>query len=190
MTKYFKIFQISCLENAKVDALARLAFADAANELPIIPSLCQSTVAIVEMATTTTIENFTPEASEAGLRENLDMLEERRAKAHLKNLYYHRAVSSSPIQIGVQEPDFLLKLPPLAPEGLQLSPHLLNFALQLFRPSLNDCDQLLVDSYLQLLVHSPKSQYLFMLAPNQSARIMDPIDKGIDEVKPLQAKGS
>ncbi|RZS14768.1 hypothetical protein BHM03_00046503, partial [Ensete ventricosum] len=38
------------------------------------------------------IENFTPEASEAGLRENLDMLEERRAKAHLKNLHYQRAV--------------------------------------------------------------------------------------------------
>ncbi|RWW72518.1 hypothetical protein BHE74_00019703 [Ensete ventricosum] len=54
MTKYFKIFQISCLENAKVDALAWLASADAANELPTIPSLCQSTVAIVEMATTTT----------------------------------------------------------------------------------------------------------------------------------------
>ncbi|RZS21083.1 hypothetical protein BHM03_00053672, partial [Ensete ventricosum] len=39
------------------------------------------------------IENFTTEASEAGLRENLDMLEERRAKAHLKNLHYHRAVA-------------------------------------------------------------------------------------------------
>ncbi|RWW42704.1 hypothetical protein BHE74_00051715, partial [Ensete ventricosum] len=30
---------------------------------------------------------------EAGLRENLDMLEERRAKAHLKNLHYHRTVA-------------------------------------------------------------------------------------------------
>ncbi|RRT66597.1 hypothetical protein B296_00040078 [Ensete ventricosum] len=39
------------------------------------------------------IENFTPEASEVGLRENLDMLEERRAKAHLRNLHYQRAVA-------------------------------------------------------------------------------------------------
>ncbi|RRT41866.1 hypothetical protein B296_00044003 [Ensete ventricosum] len=39
------------------------------------------------------IENFTPEALEAGLRKNLDMLKERRAKAHLKNLHYQRAVA-------------------------------------------------------------------------------------------------
>ncbi|RWW77202.1 hypothetical protein BHE74_00014664, partial [Ensete ventricosum] len=39
------------------------------------------------------IENFTPEALEAGLRKNLDMLEERRAKAHLKSLHYQRAVA-------------------------------------------------------------------------------------------------
>ncbi|RWV78714.1 hypothetical protein BHE74_00013186, partial [Ensete ventricosum] len=39
------------------------------------------------------IENFTPEASEIGLRENLDLLEERRAKAHLKTLHYHRVVA-------------------------------------------------------------------------------------------------
>ncbi|RWV79590.1 hypothetical protein GW17_00059245 [Ensete ventricosum] len=32
-------------------------------------------------------------ASEAGLRENLDMLEERRAKVHLKNLHYQRVVA-------------------------------------------------------------------------------------------------
>ncbi|RWW82307.1 hypothetical protein BHE74_00009237 [Ensete ventricosum] len=39
------------------------------------------------------IENFTLEASEASLRENIDILEEHRAKAHLKNLHYHRAVA-------------------------------------------------------------------------------------------------
>ncbi|RWW82849.1 hypothetical protein BHE74_00008668 [Ensete ventricosum] len=39
------------------------------------------------------IENFTPEASKVGLRKNLDMLEERRAKAHLKNLHYQRAIA-------------------------------------------------------------------------------------------------
>ncbi|RZS18520.1 hypothetical protein BHM03_00050807 [Ensete ventricosum] len=37
------------------------------------------------------IDNFTLEESEAGLRENLDILKERRAKAHLKN--YQRAVA-------------------------------------------------------------------------------------------------
>ncbi|RZR82543.1 hypothetical protein BHM03_00008992 [Ensete ventricosum] len=37
------------------------------------------------------IENFTPEASQTGLRENLNMLEERRAMAHLKNLHYQEA---------------------------------------------------------------------------------------------------
>ncbi|RRT71281.1 hypothetical protein B296_00031875 [Ensete ventricosum] len=40
-----------------------------------------------------TIENITPEALEAGLRENLDMLKERRAKAHLKNLHFQRAIA-------------------------------------------------------------------------------------------------
>ncbi|RRT78128.1 hypothetical protein B296_00012020 [Ensete ventricosum] len=39
------------------------------------------------------IENFTPKASEAGLRENLDMLEEHRAKVHLKNLHCQRVVA-------------------------------------------------------------------------------------------------
>ncbi|RRT45916.1 hypothetical protein B296_00021517 [Ensete ventricosum] len=39
------------------------------------------------------IENFTTEASEACLRKNLNMLEERRAKAHLKNLYYQRTIT-------------------------------------------------------------------------------------------------
>ncbi|RRT44162.1 hypothetical protein B296_00054315 [Ensete ventricosum] len=34
------------------------------------------------------IENFTPEASEASLRENLDLLEECRVEAHLRNLHY------------------------------------------------------------------------------------------------------
>ncbi|RWW46354.1 hypothetical protein BHE74_00047721 [Ensete ventricosum] len=38
-------------------------------------------------------ENFTTEASEAGLRENLNMLEERMAKAHLKTLHYQRAIA-------------------------------------------------------------------------------------------------
>ncbi|RZR75205.1 hypothetical protein BHM03_00051810 [Ensete ventricosum] len=85
MIKYFKIFQIPCLENARADALARLASADAADELPTIPNLYQPTGTIVE-----TIKNFT---TEAGLRENLDMLEERRAKAHLKNLYYQRTIA-------------------------------------------------------------------------------------------------
>ncbi|RWW47912.1 hypothetical protein BHE74_00046063, partial [Ensete ventricosum] len=39
------------------------------------------------------INNFILEESEAGLRENLDILEERRAKAHLKNLHCQRAVA-------------------------------------------------------------------------------------------------
>ncbi|RRT38413.1 hypothetical protein B296_00033520 [Ensete ventricosum] len=67
---------------------------------------------------------------------------------------------SDPIQDGAQEPDFLLKLPPLAPEELQLSSHLLNFALQLFCLSLSGRDQLLADPCLQLLVHSLQGQNL------------------------------
>ncbi|RZR91638.1 hypothetical protein BHM03_00019794 [Ensete ventricosum] len=39
------------------------------------------------------VESFTTEMLEAGLRENLDMLEKRRAKAHLKTLHYQRAVA-------------------------------------------------------------------------------------------------
>ncbi|RWW44176.1 hypothetical protein BHE74_00050097 [Ensete ventricosum] len=39
------------------------------------------------------IKNFTTEASEASLKENLDMLEEHKAKAHQKNLHYHRVVA-------------------------------------------------------------------------------------------------
>ncbi|RWV86525.1 hypothetical protein GW17_00051578 [Ensete ventricosum] len=39
------------------------------------------------------IENFAPEASKTCIRENLDMLEERKAKAHLKNLHYQGAVA-------------------------------------------------------------------------------------------------
>ncbi|RZR91701.1 hypothetical protein BHM03_00019874 [Ensete ventricosum] len=39
------------------------------------------------------IENFAPGASEADLKENLDMLEERRAEAHLKTLHYHRVIT-------------------------------------------------------------------------------------------------
>ncbi|RRT50152.1 hypothetical protein B296_00050506 [Ensete ventricosum] len=39
------------------------------------------------------IENFSTEASEAGLRENLNMLEECRVKARMKNLHYQRAVA-------------------------------------------------------------------------------------------------
>ncbi|RWV77515.1 hypothetical protein GW17_00061640, partial [Ensete ventricosum] len=39
------------------------------------------------------IRNFTPEVLETGLRENIDLLEERRAKAHLKTLHYQRAVA-------------------------------------------------------------------------------------------------
>ncbi|RWV77863.1 hypothetical protein GW17_00061254 [Ensete ventricosum] len=39
------------------------------------------------------IKNFTPKASEVGLRKNLDMIEERRANAHLKNLHYQRAIA-------------------------------------------------------------------------------------------------
>ncbi|RWW02593.1 hypothetical protein GW17_00034312 [Ensete ventricosum] len=50
------------------------------------------------------IENFTPEASEVGLRENLDMLEERKAKAHLKNLHYQRAVAQLYNQRGKLAP--------------------------------------------------------------------------------------
>ncbi|RRT31221.1 hypothetical protein B296_00056194 [Ensete ventricosum] len=39
------------------------------------------------------IENFTSETSEAGLKEKLDMLEERKAKAHIKTLHYERAIA-------------------------------------------------------------------------------------------------
>ncbi|RZR74991.1 hypothetical protein BHM03_00047204 [Ensete ventricosum] len=39
------------------------------------------------------IKNFTPEVLETGLRENLDLLEERRTEAHLKTLHYQRAVA-------------------------------------------------------------------------------------------------
>ncbi|RWV98063.1 hypothetical protein BHE74_00013363 [Ensete ventricosum] len=39
------------------------------------------------------IENFTPEASKTSLKENLDLLEERRAEAHLKTLHYQRAIT-------------------------------------------------------------------------------------------------
>ncbi|RZS02061.1 hypothetical protein BHM03_00032030 [Ensete ventricosum] len=39
------------------------------------------------------IENFTLEASEASHRENLNVLDERRAEAHLKNLHYQRTVA-------------------------------------------------------------------------------------------------
>ncbi|RWV95262.1 hypothetical protein GW17_00042121 [Ensete ventricosum] len=39
------------------------------------------------------IENFTPEASEICVRENLDLLEEHRAETHLKILHYERAVA-------------------------------------------------------------------------------------------------
>ncbi|RRT33802.1 hypothetical protein B296_00040203 [Ensete ventricosum] len=52
MTKYFKISQILCLENSKVNALARLASADTANVLPAIPSLCRSMIIAIEMTTT------------------------------------------------------------------------------------------------------------------------------------------
>ncbi|RWV87212.1 hypothetical protein GW17_00050820 [Ensete ventricosum] len=37
---------------------------------------------------TLSIENFTPEASATGLKENLDLLKERRAELHLKTLHY------------------------------------------------------------------------------------------------------
>ncbi|RWW42989.1 hypothetical protein BHE74_00051391 [Ensete ventricosum] len=53
------------------------------------------------------IENFTPEASEIGLRENLDLLEERRAEPHLKTLHYQRAVPDS--IIGGSDPDLLVQ---------------------------------------------------------------------------------
>ncbi|RWV79168.1 hypothetical protein GW17_00059748, partial [Ensete ventricosum] len=39
------------------------------------------------------IENFTPEASKSSLRENLNLLDEHRAEAHLKTLHYQRAVA-------------------------------------------------------------------------------------------------
>ncbi|RRT35065.1 hypothetical protein B296_00057118 [Ensete ventricosum] len=39
------------------------------------------------------IKNFTIETSKAGLKKNLNMLEERRAKAHLKTLHYQRAIA-------------------------------------------------------------------------------------------------
>ncbi|RZS11387.1 hypothetical protein BHM03_00042716 [Ensete ventricosum] len=39
------------------------------------------------------IEHFTPRASEADLRENLDLLEECRAETHLTTLHYQRAMA-------------------------------------------------------------------------------------------------
>ncbi|RWW57266.1 hypothetical protein BHE74_00035962 [Ensete ventricosum] len=39
------------------------------------------------------IKNFTLEASKTCRMENIDMLEERRAKAHLKTLHYQRVIS-------------------------------------------------------------------------------------------------
>ncbi|RWW84290.1 hypothetical protein BHE74_00007114 [Ensete ventricosum] len=119
MIKYFKISQIPRLENSRAHALARLASADTPDEFSVIHSLCRLTVATVEMAITTPtgespyslafgtkvvlppevvfptlrVKNFTTEMSEAGLRENLDMLKKRRAKAHLKTLHYQRAVA-------------------------------------------------------------------------------------------------
>ncbi|RRT66490.1 hypothetical protein B296_00040155 [Ensete ventricosum] len=39
------------------------------------------------------IKHFTLEALEAGLRENFNLLEERRAEAHLKTLRYQRTVA-------------------------------------------------------------------------------------------------
>ncbi|RZS03840.1 hypothetical protein BHM03_00034070 [Ensete ventricosum] len=39
------------------------------------------------------IDHFTPEVSEVGLRENLDLLKERRAETHLKTLHYQRVVA-------------------------------------------------------------------------------------------------
>ncbi|RWW42647.1 hypothetical protein BHE74_00051782 [Ensete ventricosum] len=60
-TKYFKIFQIPCLENVRADALAQAAFANGADKLPTIPSLCKPTVAIVEAATTAAHPNWREE---------------------------------------------------------------------------------------------------------------------------------
>ncbi|RZR88435.1 hypothetical protein BHM03_00016015 [Ensete ventricosum] len=54
------------------------------NEVVLLPEVVFPTLEI---------ENFTPEASEAGLRENLDLLEERRTETHLKTLHYQRAVA-------------------------------------------------------------------------------------------------
>lgn len=39
------------------------------------------------------VENFEEGTSEEGLQANLDMLEERRVKAHLHNLAYKKAVA-------------------------------------------------------------------------------------------------
>ncbi|RWW16202.1 hypothetical protein GW17_00019919 [Ensete ventricosum] len=106
-------------DTREAHALARLASADTPDEFSIIHGLCRLTVATVETAITTPtgespyslafgtkvilppevvfptlrVKNFTAEMLEAGLRENLDMLKERRAKAHLKTLHYQRAVA-------------------------------------------------------------------------------------------------
>ncbi|RZR83197.1 hypothetical protein BHM03_00009765 [Ensete ventricosum] len=61
MTKYYKISQILCLENSRVDALARSASVDIAGKLPAIPSLCQPTVATIETATTVARPNWREE---------------------------------------------------------------------------------------------------------------------------------
>ncbi|RWW07435.1 hypothetical protein GW17_00029179 [Ensete ventricosum] len=39
------------------------------------------------------VENFEEEASKRGLRENLDLLEEQRAEAHLRTLAYKKLVT-------------------------------------------------------------------------------------------------
>ncbi|RWW42743.1 hypothetical protein BHE74_00051670 [Ensete ventricosum] len=138
-TKTFMVpFMVVNLPSA-VDVLVRLASADTPGDLSVSHNLCRPTVATIEMATMLGLE----EHCHLGQREDIAL--------------QASSIVLSPIQIGAQDPDFLLKLPPLAPEGLQLSLHLLNLALQLFCPTLSDCDQLLVDSSSQLLVHSPKS---------------------------------
>ncbi|RWV88433.1 hypothetical protein BHE74_00042193 [Ensete ventricosum] len=55
---------------------------------------------------------------------------------------------------------------------------------------LNGCDQHLTGPDLQFFISGPKRQDSLVLVSNQSARIMDLIDKGAREVKPLQGKGS
>ncbi|RZS20844.1 hypothetical protein BHM03_00053413 [Ensete ventricosum] len=103
-TKTFMVpFMVVNLPSA-VDVLVRLASADTPGDLSVSHNLCRPTVATIEMATmvvlppevifpTLRVENFTTEMSEAGLRDNLDMLEEHWAKAHLKTLQYQRAVA-------------------------------------------------------------------------------------------------
>ncbi|RWW67202.1 hypothetical protein BHE74_00025372 [Ensete ventricosum] len=120
------------------DALARSASVDTTSKLSAISSLCQLTIATIEMTTMVARPNWREEilhykrdatllvdkavARRIKRTENLDMLEERRAKEHLKTLHYQRAVAQlsnqrirpQPISMG----DLVLRKAEISDTGL------------------------------------------------------------------------